>query len=156
MKRVISLSILLSILLPNLMAAGRGMIEYTSRYDVEETTRRLVKIIRDEGVTLFKVIDYGEGAKEAGVKLYPAKLVIFGNTKIGASLMECSRTLGLDLPQKMLIYETEKHKVLVLYNDPFYLMERHRVARRCFPKFQKMTKNLKKFALYAIGEEKEK
>ncbi|WP_457594766.1 DUF302 domain-containing protein [Hydrogenimonas sp.] len=139
-----------------LIGAENGMAEYTSRYSVDETAKRLVQILRKKGVTLFKVIDHSEAAAGVGVKLRPTKLLIFGNPKMGAPLMECSQTLGIDLPQKMLIYEDEAGKVHALFNTKAYLMWRHGVDPECAPKLQKkMGVALKTFARYATGNLKE-
>ncbi len=147
-------SVLLLLLIGTLVSAAQnGMAEYTGRYGVEETTKRLVKILREKGVTLFKVIDHSEGAAAAGMKLRPTKLVIFGNPKIGTPLMQCSQTLGLDLPQKMLIYEDENGSVHLVFNTKAYLMWRHDVSPDCAAEYQKkMDKAVKMFAKYAAGK----
>lgn len=145
-------SILFLTLFMALSYAENGMISYTSHYNVEETTRRLVEGLRQKGVTVFKVIDHSEGARRVGLKLSPTRLVIFGNPKMGTPLMQCSRTIALDLPQKMLIYENGAGKTIVTYNDPRYLVERHGIDATCAPKVQsKMEKVMKKFAKYAAG-----
>jgi len=137
-------------------AAENGMVEYTSRYSVDETAKRLVHILRQKGVTLFKVIDHSDAAAGVGVKLRPTKLLIFGNPKMGAPLMACSQTLGIDLPQKMLIYEDEKGEVHALFNTKAYLMWRHDVDPDCAPGLQKkMGEALRRFAKYATGNLKE-
>ncbi len=135
-----------------LSAAENGMSGYVSRYGVEETTKRLVDILRKKGVTVFKIIDHSDGAASVGMKLRPTKLVIFGNPKIGTPLMQCSQTLGLDLPQKMLIYKDENGEVHAVFNTKAYLMWRHGVEPDCAPALQKkMDAAVKKFAKYATG-----
>ena len=145
-------SVLLLLLGVCIFAAENGMGEYPSRYGVEETTKRLVEVLRRNGVTVFKVIDHAEGASSVGMKLRAAKLVIFGNPKIGTPLMQCSQTLGLDLPQKILVYEDEGGRVHALFNTKAYLMWRHGVEYDCSPALQKkMDAAVKKFAKYATG-----
>ncbi|BBG66260.1 putative inner membrane or exported protein [Hydrogenimonas sp.] len=135
-----------------LSAAENGMGEYISRYSVDETTKRLVDILRKKGATVFKVIDHGEGAASVGMELGPQKLVIFGNPRIGTPLMQCSPTLGLDLPQKILIYRDKKGTVHALFNTKAYLMWRHGVEPDCAPALQKrMDAAVKMFAKYATG-----
>ncbi|RUM46015.1 MAG: DUF302 domain-containing protein [Hydrogenimonas sp.] len=148
MKRLLGLVVLLT----TFVWAQNGMVTYKSRYNVDETTKRLVKVLRQKGVTLFKVIDHGEGANQANVTLPPSKLVIFGNPKMGAPLMACSPTLGLDLPQKMLIYQDPKGQTMVTFNATAYLFWRHSVPASCHLKLQKkMATALKGFAKYAAG-----
>jgi uncharacterized protein (DUF302 family) len=147
MKKLLGL-----ILLALALQAENGMISYKSRYSVDETTKRLVQILREKGVTLFKVIDHAEGAKSVGKKLRPMKLVIFGNPKMGTPFMQCSPTMGLDLPQKMLVYENNASEVMVTYNSPNYLFWRHSVDANCSAPLQKkMGTVLQKFAKYAAG-----
>jgi Uncharacterized conserved protein len=38
-------------------------------------------------------------------------LIIFGNPKLGTPLMQQAQTLAIDLPQKMLVYQTETGEV---------------------------------------------
>ncbi|BDY13752.1 DUF302 domain-containing protein [Hydrogenimonas cancrithermarum] len=142
------------ILAVSFVCAENGMIRYKSRYTVDETTKRLVEILREKGVTLFKVIDHAEGAKRIGSQLPPSRLVIFGNPKMGTPLMRCSPSIGLDLPQKMLVYENDSSEVMVTYNAPAYLFWRHNVPADCAPELQKkMSLVLEKFAKYAAGIE---
>ncbi|WP_201352785.1 DUF302 domain-containing protein [Hydrogenimonas urashimensis] len=140
------------LILFSIAAAENGVVTYKSRYSVDETTKRLVAIVREKGLTLFKVIDHAEGARRAGKKLRPMKLVIFGNPKMGTPFIQCSETMGLDLPQKMLIYENSAGKTMVAYNAPGYLFGRHNVGSDCARKLQeKMANALKKFAKQAAG-----
>ncbi len=133
------------------LQAENGMITYKSHYNVDETTRRLVTILREKGVTLFKVIDHAEGARSVGKKLPPMKLVIFGNPKMGTPFMQCSPTMGIDLPQKMLIYDKNGSTYLT-YNSPKYLFWRHNIDGNCSKGLQqKMGAVLQKFAYYAAG-----
>ncbi len=139
-----------------LMGGEKGMAHVKSRYSVDETTMRLVKALREKGVTLFKVIDHSDGARQAGMTLRPMKLVIFGNPRVGTPLMQCSPTLGLDLPQKMLVYENNASEVEIVYNSPVYLFWRHDVPETCAPQIQqKMKKVLDMFARRAAGEDEE-
>jgi len=66
--------------------------------------------------------------------------------------MQCSQTLGLDLPQKILIYEDDRGAVHAVFNTKAYLMWRHGVEPDCSPALQKkMDAAVKKFARYATG-----
>jgi len=41
--------------------------------------------------------------------------------------MQCAQTVAIDLPQKFLISEDSKNKVLLSYNSPQYLKARHNI-----------------------------
>ncbi|NPA28724.1 MAG: DUF302 domain-containing protein [Epsilonproteobacteria bacterium] len=119
------------------LAAKNGIVDYVSRYDTDETGRRLVKILRDRGIRLFSVIDHADEAKSAGIEMPPMKLFIFGDPKTDARLIGCAPTIGLDLPMKMLVFTDKKGKTHIEYNGPLYLYWRHRVPVRCERKLQK-------------------
>ena len=41
--------------------------------------------------------------------------------------MECSQTVGIDLPLKVLVWQDASDQVWLGYNDPVYLAKRHEV-----------------------------
>jgi uncharacterized protein (DUF302 family) len=63
-------------------------------------------------------------------KMLPTQLLMFGNPAIGTNLMTSQRTVGVDLPIKVLIWEEPDGKVWIAYNDPAYLAERHDIGDR--------------------------
>ena len=79
-------------------------------------------------MTIFNRIKHSEGAGKVGIKLRDTELIIFGNPKVGSPLMKCQQSVAIDLPQKALIWEDEKHNVWISYNDPQYLVKRHNVS----------------------------
>jgi uncharacterized protein (DUF302 family) len=64
-----------------------------------------------------------------GKSLRPTELVIFGSPQTGTPFMECSQTVGIDLPLKALIWEDPSSQVWIGYNDPAYLATRHAAAQ---------------------------
>ena len=42
--------------------------------------------------------------------------------------MKCQQSVAIDLPQKALIWEDDKAKVWISYNDPRYLEKRHNIS----------------------------
>ena len=53
--------------------------------------------------------------------------MIFGNSALGTALMQDKQTAGMDLPQKMLVWEDSEGVVRVSYNDPQYFKSRHEI-----------------------------
>jgi uncharacterized protein (DUF302 family) len=51
-------------------------------------------------MTVFLRINHSEGARKVGKKLRPTELVIFGNPKVGAPLMQFSQTVAIDFRKK--------------------------------------------------------
>jgi uncharacterized protein (DUF302 family) len=108
-------------------AAAKGIIDKPSNHTVDETVDRLKGILQSKGVTLFALVDHSGEAEKVGLKMRPAKLLIFGSPKAGTPLMVAAPTLAIDLPLKALVAEDPAGKVSVTYNDPEYLRERHGV-----------------------------
>ena len=75
----------------------------------------------------------------------PTQLVIFGNPKVGAPLMQCAQSVAIDLPQKALITQDAQGRVWLSYNDPAYLRQRHHIEG-CKPVLAKVSGALAKFA----------
>lgn len=102
-----------------------GLVTVQSAYSVEETVSRLETALEENGLITVAVVDHSANAANAGLELPPTRLVIFGNPNVGTPLMQSARTVAIDLPQKMLVYEDEAGDVFAAYNDPAYLSERH-------------------------------
>ncbi len=129
-------------------AAGNGLVNVKSTHSVKETADRLETALTNKGMTVFVRIDHTAGAKKAGLTLPPTELVIFGNPKVGTPLMQCSRSVAIDLPQKALVWEDDQGQVWLTYNDPTYLAERHAITG-CEAVLEKIGGALQNFAAAA-------
>lgn len=107
--------------------AAEGLINVQSDFNVKETTERLESILNEKGMTIFNQINHSDAAQKVGVELRETRLVIFGNPKVGSPLMQCQQSVAVDLPQKAIIWEDDKSKVWISYNDPRYLGKRHNI-----------------------------
>jgi uncharacterized protein (DUF302 family) len=132
-------------------AADNGMVKLKSAYDVKTTEARLIDNLKAKGMTVFTTVDHTAGATKVGLKLRPTELVIFGNPKVGTPLMQCSQTMGIDLPQKALIMEDAKGQVWYLYNDPEYMAKRHHM-KHCDAAVAKVKHALAMFAKQATSK----
>lgn len=112
---------------PLSLMADDGMVTVKSNHSVEATADKLESTLKEKGMTVMNRINHAAGAKEAGLELMPTEVVIFGNPKVGTPLMQCSRKVAIDLPQKALIWEDEEGEVWLAYNDPEYLKRRHNI-----------------------------
>ncbi len=120
-------SILFSVLFSNAVVAAESVISVESNYSVKETAERFEKILENKGFTLFARIDHGKNASNVDLDLAPAEVLIFGNPKVGTALMQCSKTVAIDLPQKALFWEDVEGQVWLSYNSPEYLKQRHQL-----------------------------
>ena len=102
-----------------------GVVEIAGAHAVDETVRRLRKILESKGVTLFALVDHSGEAEKAGMKMPPTKLLIFGNPKAGTPLMLAAPSSAIDLPLKILVREDEGGTTRISYNSAAYLAKRH-------------------------------
>ena len=124
-KSSITLLLILFTVLP--LMAAEGLINVQSDFNVKETTDRLESILNEKGMTIFNQINHSDAAQKVGVELRETRLIIFGNPKVGSPLMQCQQSVAVDLPQKAIIWEDDKSKVWISYNDPRYLGKRHNI-----------------------------
>jgi len=129
-------------------AEDNGIIRIKSSYSVKNTIDKLEDVLKKKGMTVFKRVNHTAGATKVGLQLRPTELLIFGNPKVGTSLMLCSQTDALDLPQKALAYKDERGQVWLVYNDPAYIAKRHNI-KGCEQPLQKITAALAKFSKIA-------
>jgi uncharacterized protein (DUF302 family) len=110
--------------------ADDGLVKKLSAHSVQTTMDSLENLVRNKGLTVFVRIDHAAGAAEVGEEMLPTQLLMFGNPAIGTNLMTSQRTVGVDLPIKVLIWEEPDGKVWIAYNDPAYLAKRHGIDDR--------------------------
>ena len=129
---LIGLLISITAILPaNVEADGHsGLIINPSPLSVEETVENLQAAMTSRNLNIMQVINHADNAASVGLELPPTQLIIFGNPNVGTGLMQASRSIGIDLPQKMLVWEDGDGNVQVAYNDIAYLAERHGVTGR--------------------------
>lgn len=132
--------------------AAEGMTSVKSAHSVAVTADRLENILKAKGMKVFNRIDHAAGAASVGKELRPTELVIFGNPKVGTPLMQCSRSIAIDLPQKALIWEDAGGQVWLSYNDPKFLALRH-ATQGCDAVLKKVAGALANFAKAATAAE---
>ncbi len=108
------------------VSAGEGITIVTSTQDMDTTYSTLVGAIENaEPLILVRELDHAANAGTVELSLNPTRLLIFGNPNAGTPLMQAEQSIGIDLPQKMLVFEDDAGVVSIAYNDPFYLAARH-------------------------------
>jgi len=109
-----------------LLTDSRGFVAVPSNFGVEETTSRLTDSLENNAnINLLGVVDHSAGADSVDMELAPTRVVFFGNPALGSPLMQRSRSVGIDLPQKLLVWEHEDGTTYVGYNTTPYLGARH-------------------------------
>jgi uncharacterized protein (DUF302 family) len=107
-----------------------GIAKVPSPRNTAKTVERFEAILKEKGIHLFARVDHAEGAAKVKLALRPTALLIFGNPQVGTPLMQSQQTIGIDLPLRVLVFEDEKGKTWVAYNDPAYLAKRHGINDR--------------------------
>lgn len=122
---------------------NNGLITITSSFSVKETTDSFIEIVTSKGLTVFARIDHADNANKQGFTLRPMELVIFGNPRAGTPLMQDNQISGIDLPLKVLVWEDEKGKVWITYNDPEWIASRHSLSDETASVIKSMQAGLK-------------
>jgi len=111
-------------------AAADGIISKPSNHSVDQTVDKLKSILEARGVTLFALVDHSGEAAKAGLNMRPTKLLVFGNPRAGTPVMLAAPSIAIDLPLKILVWEDDRGRVWLSYNDPAYLQRRHGVPQQ--------------------------
>lgn len=148
MVRLLSTTFVLLTFLTGVAMADGGLIKLKSAHSVKDTADKLETVLNSKGMNVFGRINHAAGAEKAGLSLKPTEVVIFGNPKVGTPLMNCERTIAIDLPQKALIWEDDGGEVWLAYNDPAELAKRHDLTG-CEAVIEKVTGALANFAAAA-------
>jgi hypothetical protein len=93
-----ALAALFLISAPSAVIAGgdNGVVRLKSAYAVDETVARLKQDVAAKGIKFFDEIDQSKLAAEAGIKLRPSTLLIFGNPPLGTQFITANPEAGLD------------------------------------------------------------
>lgn len=145
MHKALVLGVVLGALITAAAHAADGLLTIRSNHSVAHTTDRLEDALGRAGFRIFARIDHAPGAQSVNMPLGETQLLIFGNPRGGTVLMQSQRTIGIDLPLKYLVWETERGEVMIGWNDPAWLGRRHAISDRA-EALAKMSGALQKFA----------
>lgn len=107
----------------------QGVITNISNNDFNTTYSKLRNAISDNpNLSIVEELDHQQNAQSVGLDLRPTRVIIFGNPNLGTPLMQSAQTTGIDLPQKMLVWQEANGSVNISYNNPEYLMSRHGIT----------------------------
>ncbi len=103
-----------------------GVITKISSKNFEHTYKSLKEVISNNpNLNIVAELDHKANAATVDLKINPTKVILFGNPKLGTPLMKNAQIIGLDLPQKMLVWEDDEGIVRVSYNDPKHVTLRY-------------------------------
>jgi uncharacterized protein (DUF302 family) len=102
-----------------------GILSRPSPFSVQETLERLQMGIQKRNLHLFAHINHSGEAERVGLKMQEAHVLIFGNPQAGTPVMIASPLLALELPLKVLVWQSKDGQVWVSYSSSSYLKERY-------------------------------
>jgi uncharacterized protein (DUF302 family) len=111
-------------------APDDGVVRVKSAYSLRETIDRLQKDVAAKGIMMFSVVDQAKLAADAGVKLRPSTLLVFGNPALGAQFLTSKPQSGLDWPVRLLVQEDDTGQVWAIYTDFGWIARRHGITDR--------------------------
>ena len=88
---------------PGTIVTMKRVINKASHATAGETVARLIAEVKARGMKLFTTIDHSGEARATGLELRETKLVVFGDPRTGAPIMQAAPLAGLDLPLKVLV-----------------------------------------------------
>jgi uncharacterized protein (DUF302 family) len=107
-----------------------GVITVKSAHPFGETIARLKQDIGDKKLMFFAEIDQAHLAADAGIRLNPSTLLVFGNPALGSQFMTSNPAAGIDWPVRLLVFEDIRGEVWLAYTDFAYIARRHHITDR--------------------------
>ena len=101
--------------------ADNGIVSIASAGSVADTSAALEDIVTAAGFRVPVTIDFTQHTRRP---LRDTFLIIFGNPNVGTQLMLNAREIGIDLPQKFLVWEDRSGQTWISYNDPQFIAKR--------------------------------
>ena len=103
----------------------RGTRFSESNNSFEATYSNFIEALNaDQAISIIAEIDYAANARAVGRVLNPTKIIFFGNPNLDTPLLQKNQLTGLDLPQKVLLFENGDALVFAMYNSVAYLDSR--------------------------------
>jgi uncharacterized protein (DUF302 family) len=99
------------------------MITKQSMHPVTETVQRFEAALIKRGWKVFAEIDHAKAAVEFGQSLAARLVILFGNPKAGAALMQRVPTSAIDFPLRALVWQDDQGKVWLTYNTGGFLAD---------------------------------
>lgn len=102
----------------------RGLMRKKADADLDTVWKRLLDALAAAGAPVFATVDHRANALGAGLDMSGARVVIFGNPAVGTALMQAAPEAALDLPLKILAWESPQG-VMLSWSDPAWIAERY-------------------------------
>src|SRR6516165_10884127 len=107
-----------------------GIIRIPSAYGMDETIALIKQDVVQKGIMFFDEVKQSELAAEAGIKLNPSTLLVFGNPPLGTLFLTSNPDSGLDWPVRLLVRRDANGDVWAIYTDFDWIARRHHIKDR--------------------------
>ena len=107
-----------------------GIVRVKSTVPMSEAITRIKADIATKGIKFFDEIDQSKLAADAGIKLRPSTLLIFGNPPLGTQFITSNPNAGLDWPVRLLLTQDHNGDVWAVWTDFAWIARRHNIRDR--------------------------
>ena len=112
------------------LVADNGIVRVKSAVPMAEAIARIKDDIAHKGIKFFSEIDQSKLAADAGIKLRPSTLLVFGNPPLGTQFITSNPEAGLDWPVRLLITQDDNGDVWAIWTDFEWIARRHDIKDR--------------------------
>ena len=123
-------SLMLSIVSVARADSDDGIVRVKSAVPMDEAITRIKADIAAKGIKFFTEIDQSKLAADAGIKLRPSTLLVFGNPPLGTQFITSNPNAGLDWPVRLLLTQEYKGDVVAVWTDFGWIAKRHNIRDR--------------------------
>jgi uncharacterized protein (DUF302 family) len=116
-----------------------GIVRVKSAVPMAEAIARIKADIAGKGIKFFMEIDQSKPAADAGIKLRPSTLLVFGNPPLGTQFITSNPNAGLDWPVRLLLTQDDNGEVWAVWTDFGWIAKRHNIRDRA-AQFEMATK----------------
>jgi uncharacterized protein (DUF302 family) len=107
-----------------------GIVRVKSAVPMQEAIVRIKADIASKGIKFFSEIDQSKLAADAGIKLRPSTLLVFGNPPLGTQFITSNPNAGLDWPVRLLLTQDDNGDVWAVWTDFEWIAKRHSISDR--------------------------
>src|SRR5204863_1014827 len=101
-----------------------GIVRVKSAVPMAEAITRIKADIASKGIKFFMEIDQSQLAADAGIKLRPSTLLVFGNPPLGTQFITSNPNAGLDWPVRLLLTQDDNGDVWAVWTDFEWIAKR--------------------------------
>jgi uncharacterized protein (DUF302 family) len=107
-----------------------GIVRVKSAVPMQEAISRIKADIAGKGIKFFSEIDQSKLAADAGIKLRPSTLLVFGNPPLGTQFITSNPNAGLDWPVRLLLTQDDNGDLWAVWTDFEWIAKRHNIRDR--------------------------